>query len=58
MLSWTKIAGLFRHLLTFGGGFLVASGTFDQATLDTAIPAIMTLIGIVWSMFAPEKKTA
>ena len=49
-LNWEVLAGLLRHLLTFGGGFLVTKGIFDEATLQTVIGAIITLGGAVWSV--------
>jgi hypothetical protein len=45
-----KILGIVRHALTFGGGFLVTSGYLTESTLETGIGAIVTLIGIVWSV--------
>lgn len=53
-----KILGLIRHILTFGGGFLASSGVLDASTIETATGAVITLIGVVWSAFAPEKKQA
>ena len=49
------ILGFIRHILTFGGGFIVAQGHVDITQLETAIGAIVTLAGIVWSAF--DKKT-
>lgn len=54
-ISWERISGLIRHLLTFGGGYLLAEGWFDQATIDSLVAAAMTIIGAVWSFKAPEK---
>lgn len=48
------ILGLVRHVLTFGGGFLIAKGFFDQAMLDAVVPAVLTLVGVIWS--AVDKK--
>ena len=55
-LNQQRILGLIRHALTFGGGFLVASGKIDESSLTEGIAAAITLIGIVWSALAPEKK--
>lgn len=52
-----SILGFVRHVLTFGGGFLVSAGAMDAATLETAVGAIITLAGIAWSVFA-KRKTA
>ena len=50
-----KLLGLFRHLLTFGGGFLVAKGWMDAETLASLVGAAITVIGNVMSVKAPEK---
>jgi len=49
-----KIEGLVRHLLTFGGGFAVASEyiTPDQLTDITAIG--VAIVGVVWSFLAKK----
>ena len=44
------ILGLVRHLLTFGGGFLAAEGFASADEVNTAIAALVTLIGLVWSI--------
>jgi hypothetical protein len=53
-MNWETIGGVVRHILTFGGGYLVAKGVFDQATLDAAIPAVITLGGVIWSIIAKK----
>lgn len=55
-MSRVKILGLIRHVLTFGGGFLVAKGLVDEGTLNEMIAGVMTLTGLIWSMMAPEKR--
>jgi len=52
-----QILGIIRHLLTFGGGYLVAQDWLDAELMPELIGAIMTIIGGVWSMKAPEKKS-
>ena len=49
--------GIIRHLLTFGGGYLVAQNWIDPALLPELVGAIMTIIGAVWSITSPEKKS-
>lgn len=39
-----------RHLLTFGGGILVARGVLDTATMEAIIGAVVTIAGAVWSV--------
>ena len=53
-----QVLGIIRHLLTFGGGWVVAQGILDEATYIQASGAVVTLIGVLWSVFAPEKRTA
>lgn len=50
-MSWEKIASILRHILTFGGGFIVAKGWVSEATVQSAIGVIITLGGIVWGQF-------
>lgn len=57
MVNKEQILGIIRHILTFGGGWLVASGALDEVTVANGVGALVTIIGIVWSaFFAPEKK--
>lgn len=55
-MTWEKIAGVARHLLTFAGGWLVTKGYVDAAMLDQLVGAALTIGGVVWSVAA--KKTA
>lgn len=50
------ILGLVRHLLTFGGGFLVANGSVDNGTVQEIIGGVVTVLGALWSFYAPEKR--
>lgn len=52
-----QILGIIRHLLTFGGGYLVAQDWLDAELMPELIGAIMTIIGAAWSMKSPEKKS-
>ena len=45
-----SILGVIRHILTFGGGLLVAKGTIEEPMMLEAVGSIITLIGIVWSI--------
>ena len=53
--SLDKTLGLVRHILTFVGGYLVTSGVLTEPTLSTGIGAIVTLIGVVWSVVDKNK---
>lgn len=55
MLTWETISGLVRHLLTFGGGFLVTNGTITNDELGLAVGAVITLGGIAWSVLSKKK---
>ena len=52
-----KILGIIRHILTFGGGYLVGIDLIDGSTMDSTVGAIMTIVGTVWSAASPEKKS-
>lgn len=45
------LGGIIRHGLTAVGGYFVATGALDVGTLETAIGAVVTLIGIAWSIW-------
>lgn len=55
-MTLEKTLGIIRHALTFGGGFLVTSGYLTESALNTGIGAIVTLIGVVWSVVDKNKK--
>jgi hypothetical protein len=50
------VLGLVRHLLTFGGGYVAAKGIVDQGSVNEAIGAVITLIGLGWSIADKKKK--
>lgn len=45
-----KTLGIIRHVLTFAGGFVVAKGWVDEATMAQIAGAIVTIVGGVWSV--------
>ena len=49
------LGGLIRHALTVLGGYFVASGGIDQPTMEGAVGAIMTLLGVGWSLYAKRQ---
>jgi len=55
-MNRNQIIGIVRHVLTFGGGYLVAKGKLDAVGAENIIGALVTLIGGIWSAVAPEKK--
>lgn len=54
-ISAEQFQGIVRHVLTFGGGYLLAKGLFNQAQLDILIPAVVSLAGVGWSMLSKSK---
>jgi hypothetical protein len=55
-MNQDQILGIVRHVLTFGGGYLVAKGIVDEATMLNVVGAAVTIIGAVWSI--AQKKVA
>lgn len=51
MFDPVVLGGLVRHILTVAGGFLVATGGIDEPTMTGGVGAIMTLLGIGWSIY-------
>lgn len=51
-----QLLGAVRHLLTFGGGYLIGQGIADQATIEIAVSAIITLVGVAWSLMDKTPK--
>lgn len=52
-----KIEGLIRHVLTFGGGYLIAQGWVDEVTVTAIVGALVTLLGTGWSLWSKINKT-
>lgn len=50
------ISSLARHTLTTAGGTLVSKGLITSDDLSSAVGAVLTLIGIVWSIVSKKKK--
>jgi hypothetical protein len=48
-MNWDVISGVIRHILTFGGGYAVARGWADEATMQTVIAGLVAGIGVFWS---------
>lgn len=49
------VGGIVRHLLTAVGGYFVATGALDAGTLETAVGAAVTLVGVAWSIRAKRR---
>lgn len=50
------IQGVARHLLTAAGGALVAKGVVDAGTAEATIGALVTLIGVGWSIWEKGRR--
>lgn len=50
------IKSLVRHLLTFGGGFMVSKGWLDAGSLETVIASVAALAGVAWGVFEKKPK--
>lgn len=45
-----QVLGIIRHVLTAVGSILVIKGYTDEVTTTTAIGAIITSVGAIWSI--------
>lgn len=50
-----SVLGLVRHALTTLGGFLAAQGHLSASDAELAVGAIVTLVGVAWSVYAKRK---
>lgn len=53
-----QVLGIVRHVLTFGGGWLVTKGAIDEGLLVEIVGAVTTLAGAVWSVWAKKPQAA
>lgn len=54
-MSKEMVLGVVRHVLTFGGGFLVTKGLIDESIMLELVGGVITLIGGLWSVIAKTK---
>ena len=45
-----QVLGIIRHTLTFVGGVLVIKGLSSEAAVSETIGAVMTAVGLLWSV--------
>ena len=50
-MNWEQISSILRHVLTFGGGFVVAKGWVSETVMLEIVGVIITIGGAVWAMF-------
>ena len=55
-MNWDIIGGLVRHLLTFGGGFLVTNGTMTDGDLQAVVGGVIAIGGVLWSIFTKRTR--
>lgn len=58
MPNFERVAGIFRHLLTMLGAWLVSASIMPETAVDEWTGGAMVLIGLFWSMFTGEKVDA
>jgi hypothetical protein len=56
-MKFEQIAGLIRHFLTFGAGYLTSHGVATESDATAAVSGVVAIIGIIWS-WAAKKKAA
>lgn len=52
-----NLTSLIRHGLTAAGGFLVAKGVASTDQVGEIVGALVTLVGVIWSMLKNKKTT-
>ena len=56
LMNRAQLLGIVRHILTTLGGGLILSGTLTEIELSDAVGAVITLVGIAWSVYSKRKK--
>lgn len=55
-LNKEQFLGFLRHVITFIGALLLTKGNLDPGTVESISGAIVTIAGVLWSLFALEKQ--
>lgn len=55
-MNKSQVLGIVRHLLAGIGVWLSTTGLVDESTWEAVGGAVITLVGVVWSVASPEKK--
>lgn len=50
------IAGIIRHIITAIGGGMVTNGTISGDQLEAVIGAVVTIVGVIWSVFSKRNQ--
>ena len=54
-MSKEMVLGIVRHVLTFGGGFLVTKGLIDESIMLELVGGVITLVGGLWSVISKKR---
>lgn len=54
-LTQEQVLGILRHVLTTIGGVMVSKGVMEETMMVEATGAIITLIGVIWSVASKRK---
>lgn len=55
-MNKTTVLAFLRHGLTFAGGALASKGVAESADIESGIGAIVTLVGIAWSIWEKRNR--
>lgn len=54
-MTQEQVTGIIRHGLTFVGGYLLAKGLVDDATVSEVSGLLLTAVGTIWSIVTKIK---
>lgn len=57
-MNWDQIEGTIRHVLTFGGGFVVAKGWLSAEELTAVVGGLLAVAGVAHSIYQKRKAKA
>lgn len=55
-MNKNHVLGIVRHVLAGIGVWLSTTGLIDESAWEALGGAVMTLVGVIWSVVSPEKK--
>lgn len=54
-MNTAVIVGIVRHILTAFGGYFVAKGNIDSASIETIVGSLAAIVGVVLSVVDKKK---
>lgn len=57
-MTQEQLFGIFRHVLTIAGGYLVAQGMLSEGALTEIVGGIMASVGVAWSWWSKPSAPA